>query len=282
MSNRPITVIKIGGMKDVWNPEKLRRSLAAAGAPNDTANTIITHIERDLHDGMHTTEIYQHAFRLLKRYHRPLAAQYSLKKALFQLGPSGFPFEKFVANILERSGYQTTVDVTIRGMCVSHEVDIIALKDDERIIVEAKYHNSPEIKTDVKVALYVRARFQDITERFAVEEKGEQERFQRSWLITNTNFTTQAIQYGQCVGLYMTGWNYPKGRTLQDIVQSTQTHPITSLTTLTAAQKQQLLGKGIVLCQDILHNPKHLAEIGVTKDKIKQVLEEGEALCPIS
>lgn len=280
--NQPITVIKIGGTRDVWNREKLRRSLKAAGATDDIADDIIFHVEKDLHDGMHTTEIYKHAFSLLKRTHRPLAAQYSLKKAIMQLGPSGFPFERFVAHILEKEGYRTQVGVMVKGACVTHEVDVVAEKDDERIIVEAKYHNSPEIKTDVKVALYVRARFTDIASRYeATDQQNGAEHYQRAWLITNTSFTTQAIEYGQCVGLYMTGWNYPKGRTLQDIIQSTQTHPITSLTTLTTAQKQQLLEKGIVLCQDVLRDPDQLGRIGVTKDRMKQVIDEGSSLCPL-
>jgi hypothetical protein len=281
MSVEHISVTKIGGARDIWNREKLRRSLFATGAPNDVVETITSHIEKDLYDGMHTTEIYKHAFSLLKKYHRPLAAQYSLKKAIMQLGPTGFPFEKFVSHILEKSGYKTTVGVMAKGLCVTHEVDVIAEKEDERIIVEAKYHNSPEIKSDVKVALYVRARFQDIAEKMKLDDSSENQHFHSAWLITNTSFTSQAIQYGQCVGLAMTGWNYPKGKTLQDIVQATQTHPITSLTTLSSPQKQHLISNGIILCQDILKNPDQLGKIGITHDKLKQVIEEGQALCPL-
>ncbi|OGZ07866.1 MAG: ATPase, partial [Candidatus Lloydbacteria bacterium RIFCSPHIGHO2_02_FULL_50_11] len=225
-------------------------------------------------------EIYAHAFSFLKRYDRPSAAQYSLRRAIAQLGPSGFPFERFVAKILNARGYHTKVGQIVRGFCIAHEVDVTAEKNDERILVEAKFHNSPEIRSDVKVALYVSARFADIEKRLAEEEPGE--RFTHAWLITNTHFTSQAIQYGSCSGLSLTGWNYPKGNTLQDIVQETQTHPITCLTTLTPAHKSQLLNEGVVLCQDILKDPAPLARIGINKTRIASVLKEGEQVCPVT
>jgi hypothetical protein len=274
-----ITITKADGTQEAWEASKLLRSLKSAGAPDTLAQSIISHIEKDLVDGMRTADIYRHAFTLLKKEHRPLAAQYSLRKALLQLGPTGFPFERFIGQILEREGYKTQVGVMAHGMCVIHEVDVIAEKNDERIIVEAKYHNDPAVKTDVKVALYVYARYLDIMKRFEQTDGNAQTHFHRPWLITNTNFSSQAINYGTCVGLNMTGWNYPKGRTLQDIIQETQMHPLTCLTTLTNAQKQQLLISGLVLCQDILRKPEALRAIGISKDKIRTVITEGEALC---
>ncbi len=276
------TVVKVSGVREPWDPHKLERSLFAARADKDLVKKIVELVERDMYDGMHTRDVYRHAFALLKRYDRPVAAQYSLKKALAQLGPSGFPFERFIASILHARGYHTQVGVMIPGECVEHEVDVIAEKEDERMIVEAKFHNSQEIKTDVKVALYVHARFQDIHKRFIAEDKLKQhEHFDRAWLITNTSFTSQAIQYGACAGLSMTGWNYPTGRTLQDLVQETKTHPLTCLTTLTGNQKNALLEGGTVLCRDIITNTRPLEHIGISKARIAAIQEEGERVCTI-
>lgn len=276
----PIAVIKSSGAREPWDPGKLERSLRAANANNELVREVTNHIEKDLRDGMRTRDIYAHAFELLKRYDRPAAAEYSLRQALLELGPSGFPFERFVARILEREGYQTKTGVNIQGACVDHEVDVVAEKDDERILVEAKFHNQQTLKTDVKVALYVHARFQDIKKR--LEEDEGADRFTRAWLITNTHFTSQAIQYGACAGLAMTGWNSPKGRTLQDLIQSTQTHPITCLTSLRADHKRQLLEKGIVLCREILGNETALKDIGIAKSDIMAIQEEGQKLCQIA
>ena len=279
-----ISVLKASGEREKWDPEKLIRSLRASGAEDRLAHEILGHVEHDLYDGMKTSEIYRHAFSLLRKQHRPFAAEYSLKRSLMEFGPSGFPFEKFVAELLKHEGYTTKVGQMIPGACVTHEVDVIAENASERILVEAKFHNSPAIKTDVKVALYVHARFQDITKRF--EEKEEKDlvenmHYNRAWLITNTSFTSQAIDYGRCVGLAMTGWNYPKGYTLQDLVQKTRAHPVTCLTTLNAMQKTQLLNTGIVLCRDLIANSAPLSAMGISHEKINNIVKEGEDLCPL-
>ena len=276
---KAISIIKASGEKESWDPEKLEHSLLAVKAPLQLVQEIIAHVEKDLRDGIHTSDIYEHAFALLKRYDSPFAAEYSLKKAIMQLGPSGFPFEKFVANILRAQGYQTRVGVMVAGRCVSHEVDVVAEKNDERILVEAKFHNSPAIKSDIKVALYVHARFEDIRTRLETTDNGE--RYTHAWLITNTNFTSQAVTYGNCVGLAMTGWNHPKDRTLQDLIRSTQTHPITCLTTLSGPQKLQLLTSGTVLCRDVIDDPAKLARIGISNSGIDAVMKEGAMLCPL-
>lgn len=276
----PITIIKAGGEREPWNSKKLERSLRATKADNDLVQEIVRHIEKDIRDGLRTSDIYAHAFSLLKRYDRGSAARYSLRKAIMQLGPSGFPFERFVAKILSAQGYRTSVGVTVPGFCVAHEVDVVAEKNDERVLVEAKFHNSAEIKSDVKVALYVAARFEDIKKRFL--EKESHERLTHAWLITNTSFTSQAIQYGTCAGIALTGWNHPKGHTLQNLVQETETHPVTCLTTLSLAQKNQLLNEGVVLCQDIVKDPTHLARIGIGKTRIASVVKEGVELCAVT
>ena len=41
-------------------------------------------------------------------------------------GPTGFPFEKLTAEILESMGYSTRTGVIVPGHCVKHEIDVIA------------------------------------------------------------------------------------------------------------------------------------------------------------
>ena len=107
-------------------------------------------------------------------------------------------------------------------------------------------------------------------------------RLTRAWLITNTNFTSQAIKYGTCASLALTGWNYPKGRTLQDLVQETEMHPVTCLTGLSGTQKTQLLNDGIVLCRDIIKDSGPLAHIGLSRARIATVVKEAEQLCTVT
>ncbi len=278
---KPIYIIKAGGYKELWDPKKVERSLKNAKASDEAVAEVMRKLDEEVREGMPTKEIYRIAFSILRKIQRPAAAQYSLKNAIMELGPSGFPFERFFAEILKGEGYHTQVGIIVKGACVEHEVDVIAEREGERYLVEAKYHNSQNIKTDVKVALYVHSRFLDIQAQLKNSAAGIG--FENhSWIITNTSITTQAIQYGSCVGLKMTGWNYPAGNTLQDMIQRTQTHPITSLTTLTKSQKNVIIEKGHVLCRDVIEMPYLLENIGLSVNRVEAVIKEAKYLCNIN
>lgn len=274
----PIFITKQNGSREPWDPKKVERSLRAAKADEQVIAEVMHRLDTEVREGMTTREIYRLAFTMLRKIHRPTAAQYSLKTAIMDLGPSGFPFERFFSEILRAEGYHTQVGVIVKGACVEHEVDVIAERDGERFLVEAKYHNAQNTKSDVKVALYVQARFEDIQKQLKESAAGLGY-YNQMWLVTNTSFTAQAIQYGSCVGLRMTGWNFPAGDTLQDMIQRTQTHPITSLTSLTRAQKNSLINDGYVLCRDILDHPDLLEKLGVVKGRLKTVVDEAMHLC---
>lgn len=277
-SNTPIFITKSSGDTEPFMSSKLEESLLGSGASTELTQEIVMHITADLREGMPTSEIYRHAFTLLRKSHRPIAARYSLKRALMEYGPSGFPFERYFARILDSYGYQTEVGVQVAGACVSHEVDVVAKKGNEIIFVEAKFHNSPETKSDVKTALYIHARFLDIAKNFSNTDGIQPS----AWLVTNTIFTTQAIAYANCVGLRILGWNYPKGASLQDLITATQMHPVTCLTSLTTKQKRALVDEGKILCRDLRDNDEILARIGVSKQGLKHVQDEVSGVCPIT
>ena len=154
--NHLITVTKSDGTKQLFEEEKLMQSLRRAGAPVEATEDIIEEVEEGMHDGMTTTEIYARAFELLKKHSHHAAVKYSIRRALFELGPDGFPFEKFVARLFNVWGYETITDQTVMGSCVDHEVDVVAWKGNDLAMVEAKFHNEFGLKSDLKVVLYVR------------------------------------------------------------------------------------------------------------------------------
>jgi hypothetical protein len=203
----------------------------------------------------------------------PLAVKYSLRRALSELGPDGFPFEKYVARIFEAWGYESLTDQMVLGGCVAHEVDVVAWNKEKLVMVEAKFHNELGMKSDLKVALYVKARFDDL--RGNMFRYGNIVRkLDEGWLITNTKFTDQAIHYGECQGIKMIGWNYPKKGNLQDIIEELHLHPFTCLVTLSNAHKRDLLSKGVVLCSDILNKPELLKDIGMNEGEAQTVIDE--------
>jgi hypothetical protein len=270
-------VVKANGEREIFDHVKLRDSLRRSGASEDDIDMVVTKILAEMRDGMSTEKIYRHAFALLKRQHKGVAAQYSLRSAIREMGPSGFPFEQYVGEILRTKGYEVRVGLIVQGWCVDHEVDVSAKKDGTHILIECKFHNEEGFKTDLKVALYVRERFQDIQKKHESLHDAT-EKFHEPWLITNTKLTSKAIQYSECAGLKVIGWNYPKHGNLQDLVNETRMYPITALTTLSGADKRRLMDNNIVLFRDLFKQKNILHGIGLDDAKIHRVLAEAEAI----
>src|SRR3990167_9698195 len=157
-----ITILKANGEREIFDEEKLRASLLHSGATEDDVEKVISHILSELHNDMTTNDIYTHAFSILQEISKPIARSYSLRRAVMDLGPSGFPFEDFIAKVLEAKGYKCQTRQTVLGECVPHEVDVVAYNEKELIMIEAKFHNGLGTKSDLKVVLYIKARFDDL------------------------------------------------------------------------------------------------------------------------
>ncbi|HBH71602.1 MAG TPA: ATPase [Candidatus Yonathbacteria bacterium] len=273
-----VWVVKSTGEHERFSLNKLRRSLTRSGADDETITRIINHIIPELHNGMKTSQIYKHAYSILKKNKYPAAIRYSLRKAVLELGPSGFPFEKFVAEVLRGKGFTAQTGVILPGYCVDHEVDVLMEKGERHIFAECKFHNQQGIKTDVKVALYVHARFMDLQKGHDIKE-AHAPKLHEGWLITNTKLTSDAIQYANCSGLTVIGWDYPEQGNLQDLILETGVHPLTFLSTLSQSDKNNLLQQGIVMCRDLKNNPTPLKSIGFSDEQIKNVVSEVDQVC---
>jgi len=271
-------VIKEDGNRVPFDESRLRRSLAHAGAKEDVQDRIVSHIGAELYDGISTRDIYRHAFALLRKEEKPLAAHYSMKRAILALGPSGFPFERFVAEIFKRKGFTTSVDVDARGMCTRHEVDVVAKKAETCIGAELKFHNQLGTKSDIKDALYVKARFDDII-LWQKKNSGNDLCINEGWFITNTSLTKHARVYGHCAGLRMISWSYPKQGSLEDLINETGVQPVTCLTSLSGSDKMRLMEKDIVLCQNVHQDPGVLLPLGIERKKMEAAIAESKAVC---
>jgi hypothetical protein len=277
---RLVTITKADGTQELFEEEKLAESLRNAGGDQVLVEKILVHTEKEIHDGMPTSEIFRHAFHLLRKHSLPVAIKYSLRRALSELGPDGFSFEKYIARIFQAWGYESLTDQTVFGGCVAHEVDVVAWTKDKLIFVEAKFHNEFVLKSDLKVVLYVKARFDDLKEN-SYDYGGMHRTMSEGWLITNTKFTDQAVKYGECKGVKMIGWNYPPHGNLQDIIEELRLHPFTCLTTLSNVQKKMLLAKNVVLCKDVLDHPNVLKEIGLPIIEAQKVFDEARQVCGV-
>jgi hypothetical protein len=271
-----ISVTKSSGERSVFSEKKIRCSLQRSGASEEQIDFIINEISSKLYDGISTKQIYKLAFSLLRDNSRHLAARYNLKQAIMELGPSGYPFEKFIAEILSAEGYKTKVGQIVQGKCVGHEIDVIAEKNNHIYIVECKYHNLRGIFCDVKVPLYIQSRFKDVESQLI---QAHPDKTYEGWVVTNTKFSADALQYGTCAGLNLLSWDYPVRNGLREQIDRLGLYPITCLTSLTKAEKQRLLEKKIVLCKEIKSNEKLLKLADVKPSRIYTVMKEAEQLC---
>lgn len=273
-----IKIRKYSGDLVDFDLEKLKNSLKRTQASDDLIQKIVFAVQNKLYDGISTKEIYRMAYKMLnKRISKSSASRYKLKKAIMELGPTGFPFEKFVAAILREEGFRTEVGIFVKGYCVTHEVDVVAKNERKHFMVECKYHSQQGRVNDVKIPLYIQSRFLDIDKQCKIQE-GDNFKFHQGWIFTNTRFSSEAIKYGVCAGLKLVSWDYPENNSLSDQINKHGLFPITSLVTLSKKDKENLLEKDFVLCKDICDNPDILIEAGIDRKKHKKILENAQEL----
>lgn len=278
MLGNSINILKSSGKKVKFSFKKLHNSLKRTGAENETIDQIIQVVKNELYEGISTKEIYNRAFALLKKKKSHLASKYKLKKAIYELGPTGFPFERFIAAILKYSGYKTQVGKFFQGICVTHEIDVVAQKNNETTIIECKFHSDEGSNCNVKVPLYINSRYQDVKQNWDTTKNNDKV-LTPGWVVTNTRFTADAMQYGNCCGLYLLSWDYPKNDGLKDRIDRLGLYPITVSTLLTNREKQFLLSRNLVLCRDLIGDSFYLDHLGVSQIRKTKILQEIKQIC---
>ena len=277
-SKNEIDIIKESGKKVKFSLNKLRTSLKRTGADNRIIKQIIDKVRDELYQDISTKEIYNRAFSLLRKEKSHLASKYKLKKAIYELGPTGFPFERFISSILKYSGYATEVGKVVQGQCVTHEIDVLAHKNNTSTIIECKFHSQQGLKCNVKVPLYINSRYQDVKAHWELNSK-KYTSLTQGWVVTNTRFTKDALQYGNCCGLYLLSWDYPKDNGLKDRIDRLGLYPITVSTLLTNREKQFLLSRDIILCRELVGDSFYLDHLGISVIRKEKILNEIKLLC---
>lgn len=271
-------VTKADGTVEEFKSSKLRQSLRNSGAPKTEIEEIVKQIEAIVHDGIKTQDIYRHAFFLLRGAEASVTARYALRRSLFGLGPTGFPFETFLARLFKKQGYSTRTGVILKGKCAVHEVDLAAYKSDHSFVAEAKFHARPGLKSDLQVAMYSYARLLDLSEQKVCN--ADVCGIKNLKIITNTKFTEAATKYANCVGVELLSWDYPKKGNLYDMIDQYKIYPITLLQSISSSQKQQLLAQNTVLCEDLVNNPAILNQLNLSAKKMEALIFEARQLSP--
>lgn len=266
-----VNVKKLNGELQEYDPAKLRVSLKRAGADDKHIDNILSDVNKILYDGVTTRKLFKFVFSQLKKCDPKTSCKYDLKNAIMRLGPEGFAFEEYIGYLFKHLGYKTDLNQFARGQFISHEIDVIAEKGNERLMVECKHHKEAWMGTSIQIALYVYARFLDVKKEFSAPV-----------LATNTQFSGQVMKYAKGVGLRLLGWRDPKGSNLALYVEKFKLYPVTMLDTLSKEDLKNLLRNKIILVETLA--AKSEAEVvkvlGISRQKAKKVHDQAVALCP--
>jgi len=273
-------VIKASGQPEEFNIQKLVDSLIHSGASEDIAWDIAREVESQIKPSMHTKHIYRIAKKMLRRYSRAADMRYSIKKAIYMLGPAGYQFEKYFAGILRAYGYSAETNRFLKGYCITHEVDIFAVRDDIGGVIECKYHSNGGNPTDIKIALYVYSRFMDIKKAYELNHENRVS-IDKGWLVTNTRCTSDAIKYADCVGLKIVSWKYPDENSLERMIENKKLYPVTILSSIKKTSLNLLFKNDIILVRDIADMDEQIfiKQSGLDMFTARTLKREADELC---
>lgn len=278
MAKKYFEITKSTGEKVSFSMSKLEKSLKHSGASDAVVDEIVQRVQDELYPGITTREIHNRAFSLLKKKKSVYASKYKLKKAIYELGPTGFPFERFISGILHYSGYETKVGEIVQGECVAHEIDVLAYKNRTLNIIECKFHGEDGLKCNVKIPLYINSRYNDVKGPLHLMENKNFDQTM-GWVATNTRFTVDALEFGKCSGLYLLSWDHPPNNGLKERIDRLSLYPITVSTLLSNREKQFILNRDVVLCRQLVKQSFLLDHLGVSNGRKERILKEMKSLC---
>jgi len=266
-----VQVTKFSGEKEEFRPKKILKTLKRAGASKEQSSRILKLVKSNLKEGITTKEILDIVFSGLREA-PGIAAKYDLKRALMSLGPGGYTFEKYFAEVLKHYGYEVKINQLIKGKRIMQEVDVVAKKD-STYMVECKYYNYPGKYASTKEAMYTYARFLDTNSRM--------HNFDFPWLATNTKCSWSAIEYSKGVGLKITSWRYPAKESLQWLVESKKLYPVTILKTVNKFAKQRLLDSGITMVSTLIEKDIGAIrrKVYISESELKKAILESKQIC---
>ncbi len=245
MKENRIYVVKANGERVFFDYNKVKRTCVRAGASRKVARKIAKKVSRQVYQNIPTSEVYKMVLKALAAVENGhiLKHRYRLKESIMNLGPTGFPFEEYLAKVLENYGYQINgLRSEINGRCVKHEIDIDAYSkaSNKKYMIECKYHNMPGIFTGIKESLYTHARFLDLGSQFDAE-----------MLVTNTKVSGDVITYALCIGQEVLSWRYPPKSSLEKLIEERGLYPLTILP-LSKKEILSLYENGVVVAKDLL------------------------------
>jgi hypothetical protein len=275
-----IKVIDYLGNEEIFSERKVLRSLKKSGSSQKIAIQILDRLRPHLYDGIATSEIFKFIRQELKREQPEAAIKFNLKDAIRNLGPDGFSFEKYVKQIFENYGFAVKIDQYIPGKCLPYETDILAENQKKIYFGECKYRNHPGERIDLGVCMKLFAAATDVCATY-FKDKIKSGKKVIPIVVTNAKFTSQAIKYAKCQNIELLGWNYPKDKGLENLIEEKKLYPITILPSFRPYMNSAFGNAGVMLASDLI-NIKDMAlfskKIGIPLNKITILCREAQIL----
>ncbi len=275
-------IIKSSGERVDYDPQKIRETLLRTGADEKLVDRVVDRVSKRVTRDMATKRLFSIVRRELRRENRSLAQRYNLRNALIKLGPAGFKFEKYVSSILNAYDYAANVpDKDLVGLCVNHEVDVIAEKDGRRIMIEAKFRNRFGDKVRLKDTMATWSRYVDLLD--GSRQNGSCPHLDEVWIVTNGSFSDRSLQFGICKGIDMVGWS-TKEHSLATLVDHASLYPITVIDGLRQWELDKFADIGLMLCREVATKDagRLSGRTGIPRDRMKRIIEQCRQVADIS
>ena len=260
-------VIKRDGRLEKFDMMKIIHTCSRSGVPEDVARNIAKEVQNEIYNRIPSEEVYKIVLEKLKKFQRSNAYLYKLRDAVSYIEPTAF--EKFTKRILDSMGYKSIWNMIIQGKCIDHQVDVVAEKESKKYLVECKRHTNPHRFCGLGVGLQVQARLEDILDGY---KRGMNKyNFYRAWIFTNTKFSEHIIKYASAKNILLTGWRYPQGNGLENLIQKSHLLPITLLP-ISKSLKITLQINNIITLKDFISSKRRTLErLGISDNRINSL-----------
>jgi len=272
-----VFVTKIDGSRRPFEREKVMRTCLRLHASRETAEAVADKVESKLYDGVSTKEILRMIYRYLAEYRPQVKHEVDLRKAICLLRPKP-DFEQYIVRLLTALGYNVLGPQIVRGRCVEHEIDAIAMKNNETIYVEVKHHLWPHTYTGLDIFLQSKATFEDLVGGYQVGYNKVP--FNRPMVVCNTKLSDHAKRYSSCAQIDHICWKSPQDNSLEELVEDHRLYPTTLMKTLDSKSQARLGDAGVLLLQELVNSDpltlSHKTKIPI--DKIKRLSQRAREI----
>ncbi len=241
-----VMIVKANGESVLFDRKKAIYSCSRSGASEEDVEVVLNKVENQLRDGMTTKQIKGIILSELRKLDKHSARRYLLREAVAKMDTCTHQFEMYIANMFKYYGYKTVWEPKPKpmGYCTDHEIDVSIEKDGVLEFIECKHHQSFHRFTGLPVSMIVWAVLEDLEEGYKVRKKNSYP-FVHARMITNTKVSMHAIQYANGKNIKLVGWNYPKGKGLNDLIEKSGAYPLNLLIGLNNGIVDKLFAKGI-------------------------------------